>query len=173
MASSERSAEAAATLAYRTVISPNDRCGLRGVEYFESGLAALGCVRRALDAAGAGGPAAVLDLQCGHGQVTRMLRAAFPAAHLTACDRDPDAVDFCTAEFDAEPLYAPEDLAFVTPSRTYDLIWCGTVFAGMARSRWTGLLDRLTSALEPNGVIVMAGSLHAGQDVQVRPGRLV
>ncbi|MEO7270608.1 MAG: class I SAM-dependent methyltransferase [Vicinamibacterales bacterium] len=141
---------------YSTAVSPNDRSEARGSQYFETGLAALACIRRALTVAGAEAPTAVLDLRCGHGQVTRMLRAAFPDAHLTVCDRDADGVDFCAAEFEAEPLYAPEDPSYVTLPASYDLIWCGPLFAALPMARWTRLLGRLANALQPNGVLVLA-----------------
>ena len=151
-----RAERATVTVPYLTVISPNERSKARGSEYFESGLAALAGIRRALTVAGGEAPTAVLDLCCGHGQVTRMLRAAFPDAHLTVCDRDADGVDFCAAEFDADPLYAPEDPSYVTLPASYDLIWCGVLFAALPMARWTRLLGRLANALQPNGVLVLA-----------------
>jgi SAM-dependent methyltransferase len=47
--------------------------------------------------------AALLDLPCGYGRVTRLLVQQMPAARITACDVDRRAVRFCVAEFHATP----------------------------------------------------------------------
>ena len=113
------------TTAYSTVISPNDQMWKAGEAwYFETGLSALECIRRALNSANVT-PTSILDLPCGHGRVCRMLRMAFPDAHISASDLDRDGVDFCAQEFEAEPLYSREDIREVRTSRSFesDLVW--------------------------------------------------
>jgi len=136
-------------LQYSTVISTNDHMWNTGSQwYYDVGKSALNCVRSAL-ATARGEPASfpdipsavrsslatahveptsILDLPSGHGRVCRMLRAAFPDAHLTVCDLDRDAVDFCAAEFNATPVYSQEDISSVSLDQSFDLIWCGSLF---------------------------------------------
>src|SRR5688500_17671210 len=115
-------------LVYSAVVSPRDHMWNSGSQwYFEVGTSALHCVQRALAVTGAQ-PAAILDMLCGHGWVCRMLRAAFPAAQITVCDLDADGVDFCAAEFGAEPAYSDADVQRVQLARRFDLTWCGSLF---------------------------------------------
>ena len=112
------------TTAYSTVISPNDQMWKAGEAwYFETGLSALECIRRALNSANVT-PTSILDLPCGHGRVCRMLRMAFPDAHISASDLDRDGVDFCAQEFEAEPLYHARISAKSAPlDRSIYLVW--------------------------------------------------
>lgn len=151
-------------LSYKDVISPNDHMWRTGSQwYFEIGLSALDCIRRATDAAGLA-PRAILDLPCGHGRVCRMLRAYYPQAQLTVCDLDRDGVDFCAAEFDAEALYSDDDLSRVAVGRQFDLIWCGSLFTHLPRDRWPEFLGFFSDRLVPGGVLVF--TTHGRQPIQ-------
>jgi SAM-dependent methyltransferase len=153
-----------ATIPYSTVISPNDHMWATGQSwYFEVGLSALECVNRALTDAGVT-PRAILDMPCGHGRVCRMLRAAFPSAHITVCDLDPDGVDFCAHEFHAEPLYSHEDVRAVKLDRVFDLIWCGSLFTHLDRDRWPPFLEFFADHLAPDGVLVF--TTHGRRPIQ-------
>ena len=152
------------TSPYSTVISPNDHMWKTGQpSYFEVGLSALECIKRALATADIT-PASILDLPCGHGRVCRMLRMGFPDAHLTVSDLDPDGVDFCAAQFRAEPLYSREDIREVTTSRSFDLIWCGSLFTHLDRDRWAPFLDFFADHLSPGGVLVF--TTHGRRPIQ-------
>lgn len=149
---------------YSTVVSKNDRMWYTGPEwYFDIGLSAIECIRRPL-AATTIAPRTILDLPCGHGRVARMLRAAYPAARLTVCDLDRDGVEFCAAEFDAEPKYSREDLGTLHLDERFDVIWCGSLFTHLDRSRWPELLGFFVEHLEPNGVAVF--TTHGRQPIQ-------
>jgi SAM-dependent methyltransferase len=142
------------TRRHSTVISPNDhmwKCGQ--AEYFAVGLSALACIERALATVGVR-PASILDLPCGHGRVCRMLRAAFPDAHLTACDIDRDGADFCAAQFQAEPAYSRVDIGHLRLPRSFDLIWCGSLFTHLDCDRWPEFLEFFADHLSPGGVLV-------------------
>jgi SAM-dependent methyltransferase len=93
-----------------------------------------------------------LDFGCGHGRVLRMLVQRLPAARITACDIDPEAVDFCASEFGAVPLLSNLDLA-VVPLETYDLIWMGSVLTHVNRTTALSILTSLTSHLSADGVL--------------------
>jgi SAM-dependent methyltransferase len=131
--------------------------------YFEVGLSALECINRTLSIADLR-PTAILDMPCGHGRVCRMLRAAFPDAHMTVCDLDPDGVDFCAAQFNAEPLYSRENVREVTVARSFDLIWCGSLFTHLDRHRWIDFLEFFANHLVPNGVLVF--TTHGRRPIQ-------
>src|SRR5262245_34363542 len=79
--------------------------------YFHVGQSALECVRRCIVAARRSEQtiARILDLPCGHGRVLRFLRAAFPAAIVTACDLRRDAVSYCAKTFNALPINSDEN----------------------------------------------------------------
>ena len=46
-------------------------------------------------------PRRILDMPCGHGRVTRVLRARFPDAAITVCDIDRDGAGFASDRFGA------------------------------------------------------------------------
>jgi len=153
-----------AELTYDTTISPRDQMWESGQQwYFEVGLSALDCVRRALAAAGVT-PSAILDMPSGHGRVCRMLRAAYPEAHLTACDLDPDGVDFCVATFRAQGEYSREDVRDLQLSHAFDLIWCGSLFTHLESQRWSEFLHFFDRHLTPDGILVF--TTHGRQPIQ-------
>jgi SAM-dependent methyltransferase len=152
------------TLTYSTTISPNENMAKPGPPvYFEIGLSALDCIRTAL-AIGHVTPASILDFACGYGRVCRMLRAAYPTAHLTAYDLDPDGVDFCASQFGAEAAYFRQDLEEVLSGRHFDLIWCGSFFTHLDRDRWPEFLRFFSDRLSPDGVLVF--TTHGRQPIR-------
>ncbi|MGG5887557.1 methyltransferase [Falsiroseomonas sp. HC035] len=48
-------------------------------------------------------PQKILDLPCGFGRVTRVLRVRFPHASITACDLDREGVEFARRSSRAMP----------------------------------------------------------------------
>jgi SAM-dependent methyltransferase len=152
----DRLAALARTLDYEAEISPDDPARDEPPEiYYRFGLAALDYVYLALRAAEfTGPPQAILDIPCGHGRVTRMLRAAFPSAALSVCDRDQRGVEFCSRVLNAAPVvcgYAPDELEL--PDR-YELIWAGALLSQLDAPSWPGVLEILAAHLQPDGVLV-------------------
>ena len=142
-------------------VAPDDGMLLRDLppehaltHYLESGRTALRCVRAALAAAGKVDVRRVLDLPCGHGRILRVLKAAFPAAALTACDVDRPGVDFCAKQFGAEPVYSVENPADIPLRGPFDLIWVGSLMTHFDAPRWPAFLGRFRSLLSPDGVCV-------------------
>jgi SAM-dependent methyltransferase len=107
----------------------------------------------------------VLDFGCGHGRVMRMLKAAFPDAQLTACDLDPDAVDYCASQFGAIPAYSSEDVRDLELAGDFDLIWAGSLFTHVDRGLWDQLLSLFDSLLAPRGVL--AFSTHGRRSAEM------
>jgi SAM-dependent methyltransferase len=100
-------------------------------------------------------PTRILDLPSGAGRVLRVLKAAFPEAHLTACDLDREGVDFCSRVLGAEPVYSHADPTKVELEGNFDVIWCGSLFTHLGAPRWPGFLDLLGDALAPDGLLIL------------------
>lgn len=122
--------------------------------YFSVGRSALRCVRLALLAAGKSTVSSILDLPCGHGRVLRALQAGFPAARLTACDLNRDAVDYCASVFGATPIYSVERPEEIPIDDTFDLIWVGSLLTHLNAALWPAFLSRFVMMLAPGGVLV-------------------
>jgi SAM-dependent methyltransferase len=151
-------------LSYDTSIAPGDHMWATGAEcYFDVGLSALQCVKRSaamMDMV----PTSILDMPCGHGRVCRMLRAEYPNAHITVCDLDSSGVDFCAKQFAAEAVYSNEDIRKLTLERSFQLIWCGSLFTHLDEHRWRDFLLFFTDHLLPDGVLVF--TTHGRQPIQ-------
>jgi SAM-dependent methyltransferase len=131
------------------------------VHYHALGWGALDCIRLGLLAAQKETVSSILDLPCGHGRVTRILRAEYPDARLTACDIDRDGVDFCAETFSAKPVYGHERAQDVELGDTFDLIWCGSLLTHLDRPGWDQFLELFESALVPGGVLLFTASGRA------------
>jgi SAM-dependent methyltransferase len=128
------------------------------VNYHALGWTALDCIRLGLLSAQKESVSSILDLPSGHGRVSRILRAEYPEARLTACDIDRDGVDFCAETFGAKPVYGHERPQDIELDDTFDLIWCGSLLTHMDEPQWDGFLDLFESALMPGGVLVFSAS---------------
>ncbi len=126
--------------------------------YLQTGRRALACIELAQMLAGKPPPETILDLPSGHGRVLRFLRAAFPNAEITACDVQADAVAFCRKAFGALPAVAPADPGELRSDRTFDLIWCGSLFTHMPLKRCRALLRFFAGSLAPDGLLVFTAS---------------
>jgi len=132
--------------------------------YFGVGFSALRCVCLALATAGKPACKMILDLPCGYGRVLRFLKAAFPEAHLVACDLLRDGVDFCTNVFGATPIYSHEDPAQINIPGDFDLIWCGSLLTHLNKERWDGFLSLFERLLSPDGILLF--TVHGRRAVQ-------
>jgi SAM-dependent methyltransferase len=145
-------------------ISPDDHMfntDPNPVHYHALGWGALDCIRLGLLAAQKETVSSILDLPSGHGRVTRILRAEYPDARLTACDIHHDGVDFCAEAFDAKPVYGHERAQDVELGDTFDLIWCGSLLTHMDQPGWDEFLALFESALVPGGVLLFSASGRA------------
>jgi SAM-dependent methyltransferase len=125
--------------------------------YFSVGRSALRAVGLALLAADRPEPRRILDLPSGHGRVLRMLRAAWPAAEITACDLDHDGVETpvpSVVDADSIPL----------ESGRFDLVWCGSLLTHVDAPRWDDFLRLFRRVLAPGGVLVFTS--HGRRPVQ-------
>jgi SAM-dependent methyltransferase len=131
--------------------------------YFRVGSSALRCIQSAAHIAHRESFDSILDFPCGHGRVSRFLRAAFPSARLTVADIDQDAVDFCARTFGGTPIYSSNDTKQIQVDGSYDLIWCGSLLTHFDMTGCLEFLDFFRSILSLNGILVftMHGRLSA------------
>jgi SAM-dependent methyltransferase len=126
------------------------------VHYLTCGASALNVVLAAGQLASAPAPSSVLDFGAGAGRVTRWLRAAFPNAHLAACDLRPQDMEFCRLQFGAEGWVSGIDIGALQAPATYDLIWVGSVLTHLSAENSARLIDKLLSWTNPRGLLIMS-----------------
>ena len=117
--------------------------------YLSVGESALAIIERAL---GGMEPASILDLPCGFGRVTRVLRARFPQASITVSDLDRPGVDFSAHQFGARGVYSVQDFRELDLGETYDLIWVGSLMTHLPAQTTKHLLAMLARSLTPRGL---------------------
>ena len=98
--------------------------------------------------------ATILDLPCGHGRVLRHLRRSFPDAWLACCDIDREAVDFCSANFDAAGFYSNEECDLHFFDRQFDLVWCGSLISHFSQDKTHKILGEMCKLLTPGGALI-------------------
>lgn len=126
----------------------------RDGHYVSVGLSALRAIEDALGDAPA--PRRILDLPCGHGRVTRVLRARFPEAAITVCDLDRDGVDFAASRFGARGVYSVEDFRALDLGEAYDLIWVGSLVTHLAEPQTRRFLDCMARHMAPRATLVFS-----------------
>lgn len=94
--------------------------------------------------------ASVVDLGCGPGNLTRVLAARWPAAHVLGIDSSPEMVARATSDGELENLrFEVDDLREWTPASPVDVLTCN------ATLQWVpghlDLLPRLLSGVRPGG----------------------
>ncbi len=131
--------------------------------YLAVGLSALGVVEAAfLDAPP---PRRILDLPCGFGRVTRMLRARYPSADITVCDLDRPGVDFTAACFGARGVYSQQDFRDLQLGAVFDLVWVGSLLTHLPEHQTRQFLDFAVRHMGPNSRLIVTshGAYVAGR----------
>jgi SAM-dependent methyltransferase len=123
------------------------RAGRSAVENLEHVLAAAG--RSWLDVR------SCLDFGSGFGRVLRHLCEKIPPALVTACDVDPEAVQFCVEEFNTKGLVSKPRIRRVRFG-TYDLIWAGSVITHVRRDDASEIISTLGRTLARGGILVLS-----------------
>lgn len=116
--------------------------------YLSVGESALAIIERSL---GGKEPANILDLPCGFGRVTRVLRARYPHTAITASDLDRPGVDFTAYQFGARGVYSVPDFRELDLGETYDLIWVGSLITHLPAETTKHLLAALARSLTQQG----------------------
>jgi len=141
-------------------ISPHDNMyeGHRREHYFAAGHEAISIITMAMIKSGIADFSNVMDLPCGSGRVLRHLVRFFPEASVIASDIDPDHVEFCVRQFGAEPLLSQENLRLVSPNRSIDLLFCGSLLTHFSKARFKATLRCMIEWLAPGGLAIF--TLH-------------
>jgi SAM-dependent methyltransferase len=140
-----------------TTVAPGDEMFTGDLEdYMSVSHSAIAQIAHAMTICGRTSFDRILDLPCGHGRVTRGLRAAFPEAELTACDIDRDGVDFCAAQFGAAPLYSDQDPAQIQLDGEFDLIWVGSLLTHLDAGQCRQFLDLFRIHLGAGGLLLFS-----------------
>jgi trans-aconitate methyltransferase len=120
--------------------------------YMYGGRSAMRCIADALVMADAPLPRRIMDFPCGHGRVTRFLRAAFPDAEIYAGDINHGGVAFCAERFGTIPVHSQVDLEQVELPGGLDLIWCGSLITHLPEEGCLAVCRKLVDALAPGGI---------------------
>ncbi len=126
----------------------------RDDHYLSVGLSALGAIEAALGSAPT--PRRILDLPCGHGRITRMLRARFPRAAITVCDIDRHGVDFASSRFRARGVHSDGDFRCLGLGRSYDLIWVGSLITHFSELTTRRFLDCMVRHMNLRSTLVLS-----------------
>ena len=124
--------------------------------YLAVGVSAAQIIHQALQLQGIVKLSSILDMPCGHGRVTRVLRATHPEADLFVCDLDRDGVAFCAQQFSATPLVSIPDFRKLDFGRQFDLIWVGSLITHLPESVTVDFIDFALRHLTPQGVAVVS-----------------
>ncbi len=121
--------------------------------YLRVGMSALKVIEASL--LGAPAPRAILDLPCGSGHVTRMLREHYPDAAITVCDFDPSQVDLTASTFGATGVCAPPNFRDLQLGGSFDLIWAGSLLAHLPEHQIRQFLDFAARHMGPDSRLVV------------------
>jgi SAM-dependent methyltransferase len=122
--------------------------------YLGVGLSALKAIEAALE--GSAPPRRILDLPCGHGRVTRLLRARFPQAAIAVSDIDHDGVAFCARHFGATGIPSDGEFRGLDLGRPFDLIWVGSLLTHLSPLMARRMLDCLVRHMAPGAALVVS-----------------
>jgi hypothetical protein len=134
--------------------------------YFDVGRGALEIIVSHLVANLLEPPETILDFPSGSGRVTRHLRAAFPEARIGACDLYESHVDFCAAEFGAEPIYSHENLDQVRIRPEWDLVFVGSLLTHLPKRQAGSALRLIQRSLSPRGIAIVTLEGRRSIDIQ-------
>jgi SAM-dependent methyltransferase len=134
--------------------NPDDPKGTTG-RYMYVGFNALEIILEALFLARKTDIKSVLDIPCGFGRVLRHLRSAFPDATFHACDLYDNRLSFCSGVLGAVPIKSTEQLADLTFSQPYDLIWCGSLLTHLPRELFGEALRLFCRSLAVDGIDIV------------------
>ena len=138
------------------------------LEYFLSGQEIMNRVREIVNWRfhGFENVSSFLDFACGSGRLTRFLIQELPVERINVCDIQADAVKFQENTFGVKGIVSvkvPEKLPI---DSKYDMILASSLFSHLPQRTFTPWLQKLTSLLNTNGVLIFSvndeAMLHSG-----------
>lgn len=121
--------------------------------YLSVGLSALHIIEEALNGTE---PRSILDLPSGFGRVTRVLRARFPQAAITASDLDSQGMEFCAARLGARAAISVRDFRELQLGATYDLIWVGSLITHLPAGQIREFFAAIARHMMPLSTLVVS-----------------
>lgn len=97
-----------------------------------------------------------LEFACGHGRFTRHLVNRIPQGNLTVSDVVPGCVDFLNALCGVRGFESTTDPAALNIPGTYQQVFVLSLFSHLPDSSWGAWVERLFSALQPNGLLIFS-----------------
>ena len=127
-----------------------------GEGYARQARTAVEAIERALALSGKRleGVDACLDLPCGYGRVTRLLRERLDPGRITACDVNAEGVAYCAYEYGVKPLLSDPEFEGV-PFETYDLMWVGSLVTHLDRRLLGRFIELLPRIVQRGGTVVI------------------
>jgi trans-aconitate 2-methyltransferase len=99
-------------------------------------------------------PSRIVDLGCGPGNSTAILRSQYPAAKLTGMDSSPDMLARARSTLpDVE--FHEADLATYTPSREFNLLFSNAVFQWLPAEARISVMQRLLGSQSSGSVLAL------------------
>ena len=95
----------------------------------------------------------ILDFACGYGRLLRFLTLSLPSGNIWASEIQPEALAFVCDNFEVTGIPSDTDPQAFQPGRRFDLIWVASLFSHLPGRLFEAWLQRLTSCLEPDGVL--------------------
>lgn len=125
--------------------------------YFECGASALAMIIKSMEKAGMNRQQvqSILDYGSGYGRVLRWLQAAFNNAEITACELDDKAL-LAVREMFGMPVVKADISLSRRLGRTFDIIWCGSVFTHLSQQQSARLIAYLAEHLNADGILVFS-----------------
>ena len=120
--------------------------------YMAVGRSAIDLIAAAMLAAQKSRVAAVLDLPCGGGRLTRHLKAFLPEAQLYVGDLNKPKEAFVVATFGATPINPQADFS-VPASNRFDLIFVGSLVTHVGPNQYERAIRWFIDALAPDGLL--------------------
>jgi trans-aconitate methyltransferase len=141
--------------------------------YFDVGREAVQLVLRLLMANLRLPPGAILDFPSGSGRVTRHLRAMFPDSRIGACDLYQEHIDFCEAEFGAEPISSKENPDDLVIEPEWDLVFCGSLLTHLPETLFVPTVRFMVRALSPTGIAIVTLEGRRAEEIQDHHWKLI
>ena len=124
--------------------------------YLSVGFSATAQIANAMILTGRTDLPRILDLPCGHGRVTRCLRAVFPESEIVGCDLLRDGVEFCARQYGAVPVHSVVEPEEIPLPGEFDLIWVGSLLTHLDEDHCRRFMAVFRRHLAPGGLLLVS-----------------
>lgn len=103
-------------------------------------------------------PRTMLDFASGYGCVARHLPKVFPDWRISVCDIHPQAIEFCTKEFEVNGFVSRTDPTDFNSGLTFDFVFALSFFSHIPQHNVLPWLQWLRAQLDANGVLAFTAN---------------